>query len=393
MEDTKCYIEAQSSHRHNKQSENGDAHQLMKIELPFVQQLTFSVKQEVPEPPHIKEEEVWFQGLDQAGVTQDCSTRVMRECGPKQSQLYHREGEIKIKAEPVSSNSTTKADVNQRYGFKLDSHWGPVPHVKHDVKSDSSDSDEAQQPLKSNKLQGSKWSTKPGVFCRVCSQRFQLWSHLRAHMKTHVTTQIAPTGEKTFSCSYCGKIYSKRNGVNMHVRMHAAVKQFSCSECGKRFTRNHYLINHMKVHTGEKPFPCSVCGKTFSCKGNLSKHMMTHTGEKPFSCSVCTRRFSTKTRLNAHMLRHTGEKPFLCSVCSERFAQKAYLETHMRTHTGETPYGCSVCGLKCAQKSYLVAHMRKHTDARLSCGLCNERFSHKQQASKHKCTSEHSGSK
>ncbi|XP_077389921.1 uncharacterized protein LOC144026792 [Festucalex cinctus] len=376
MEDTKWNAEAQPWQCHYKKNDR----QLLAREEEVVfapQARTSSVKQEVPENYHIREEEVCFQGLDEADIA-------------RSSTCVEREGEIKTKREPESSILTTKADGNQRNGFESDNHLGPLPHVEDDVESDSSDEDEAQQPLKSKRdNESDTCDTKYKIFCRVCHQRFQLWSHLRAHMPTHVTTQTKTSGEKTHSCSFCGKIFSKRHDVTRHVRMHATVKEFSCSECGKSFTFNQRLTLHMRVHTGEKPFPCSVCGKTFSVKVGLSKHMTTHTGEKPFSCSVCARRFSTLAGVNFHMRTHTGEKPFSCSVCTKSFTSTGNLQRHMRTHTGERPYSCSVCGLKFVQNEHLVAHMRTHTGEKtLSCGVCHQRFSRKQQADKHKCSGE-----
>ncbi|XP_060926835.1 zinc finger protein 232-like isoform X1 [Limanda limanda] len=70
-------------------------------------------------------------------------------------------------------------------------------------------------------------------------------------------------------------------------------KSFSCSECGKRFSRSDHLNSHIRIHTAEKPFSCSECGKRFNQRGNLNTHMRIHTGEKPFSCSECGKRFNT----------------------------------------------------------------------------------------------------
>ncbi|XP_077440375.1 uncharacterized protein LOC144062652 [Vanacampus margaritifer] len=381
-QDTKWDAEAQSLHHHHKQND----HQLPARgkALPFVQQVwTSKVKQELPEPPNIKEEEEQLQGLEEADITHS-SAHVKRERGPTPLRLHHGEGDIKIKAEPVSSVQTTKADENLSSRFELDNHLGPLRHAHEYVKSESFESDDTEEPLKNKKLK--ECGTTPQFACHVCRQKFQLWKYLRAHIATHVKTHTKPTGEKTYSCSFCGKIYSKRSAVTVHVKMHATEKEFSCSECGKRFTRNQQLTKHMKVHTGEKTFPCSVCGKTFAYKGNLSVHMRIHTGEKPFSCSVCGSQYSTKANMKSHMLTHTGEKAFSCSVCAESFARSDNLQKHMRTHTGERPFACLACDLKFVQKEHLVAHVRTHSSEKtLSCGVCNQRFSRKQQADKHKC--------
>uniref|UniRef100_A0A3Q2PVS6 C2H2-type domain-containing protein n=1 Tax=Fundulus heteroclitus TaxID=8078 RepID=A0A3Q2PVS6_FUNHE len=43
-----------------------------------------------------------------------------------------------------------------------------------------------------------------------------------------------------------------------------AQNPFSCKSCGKKFTYRSRLEIHMKTHTGEKSFSCVTCGKSFS---------------------------------------------------------------------------------------------------------------------------------
>ncbi|KAI3370948.1 hypothetical protein L3Q82_023498, partial [Scortum barcoo] len=52
-------------------------------------------------------------------------------------------------------------------------------------------------------------------------------------------------------------------------------KQHHCRTCGKSFSSSALQI-YERTHTGERPFACAVCGRAFTTKGNLKVHMGTH---------------------------------------------------------------------------------------------------------------------
>ncbi|XP_064628049.1 PR domain zinc finger protein 13-like [Lineus longissimus] len=90
--------------------------------------------------------------------------------------------------------------------------------------------------------------------------------------------------------------------------------------------RSLYLSKSRKGHL------CIYCGKLYSRKYGLKIHLRTHTGYKPLKCKVCLRPFGDPSNLNKHIRLHAeGDTPYRCEHCGKVLVRRRDLERHVKS--------------------------------------------------------------
>lgn len=145
--------------------------------------------------------------------------------------------------------------------------------------------------------------------------------------------------EKNHKCSYCEKMFHRKDHLKNHLHTHDPYKEaFTCQECGKSYNTKLGFKRHLALHAANRgELTCQVCLQRFPSTGILLEHLKTHAGkssgtakEKKHRCEHCERQFYTRKDVRRHMVVHTGRKDFLCQYCAQRFGRKDHLTRHMK---------------------------------------------------------------
>ncbi|XP_016955363.1 zinc finger protein 672 [Drosophila biarmipes] len=101
---------------------------------------------------------------------------------------------------------------------------------------------------------------------------------------------------------------------------------------------------------------CIYCGKVYSRKYGLKIHIRTHTGFKPLKCKFCLRPFGDPSNLNKHVRLHLQTHPGSSSGGAEGGAGGAGSDVDIEGET-ETGYPCGRCHKSFPRRRDLQRHM------------------------------------
>lgn len=89
-------------------------------------------------------------------------------------------------------------------------------------------------------------------------------------------------------CIYCGKVYSRKYGLKIHIRTHTGFKPLKCKFCLRPFGDPSNLNKHLRLHEqNESSHQCHLCHKVVSRRRDLQRHMETkHLFDQPVDMSA-----------------------------------------------------------------------------------------------------------
>lgn len=137
--------------------------------------------------------------------------------------------------------------------------------------------------------------------CTNCNRIFNSCNALKYHNRTHL-------GFRPHKCDICNKSFFAISALKTHIRTHTGDKPFECMHCDRKFRQWGDLKYHIvSIHSNEKNHQCEFCGKAFSRKYSLVVHLRIHTSERNYKCEFCAKSFRASTYLQNHRKIHTGE--------------------------------------------------------------------------------------
>ncbi|GAB0086819.1 PR domain zinc finger protein 13 [Sergentomyia squamirostris] len=93
-----------------------------------------------------------------------------------------------------------------------------------------------------------------------------------AHLETIVSNM--GSSKAGHVCVYCGKLYSRKYGLKIHIRTHTGFKPLKCKYCLRPFGDPSNLNKHVRLHSqANSVYKCHLCDKTLVRRRDLQRHI------------------------------------------------------------------------------------------------------------------------
>jgi len=235
------------------------------------------------------------------------------------------------------------------------------------------------------------------------------------------------TSSKNHQCPHCGKSFTRKSGLRIHLPSHSKVRNFTCSKgCGKKFLRSNDRNRHERAQHGEKRFVCPGCEERFGRKDALSSHLRSNAG---LTCRATTsgtkhsttmsesqlafpdtnatnsdsalhqldessqstidqppRRYWSFTLLSTSALLFNewsdrvaellDDNDVQCNVCLQRTTTNILLAIHLMEHIVQwnmDSFGCPLCHIGTGFYPTLASHLQTHSSRECNLTICVRR--------------------
>ncbi|XP_066991563.2 zinc finger protein Xfin [Anabrus simplex] len=151
--------------------------------------------------------------------------------------------------------------------------------------------------------------------CKICGKKFEMKAQLNGHSSTHL-----------FKCKYCGKQFVNKFQLTRHFKTykHSKLLPYECKDpsCRKKFPDANRLNMHMKLHAIIKQEPERNDGVheprkvTFPTMAELHarRKIRSTVYSRPYQCELCGKHFPNNFKLNRHLNAKKHARPMMNPV-------------------------------------------------------------------------------
>ena len=200
---------------------------------------------------------------------------------------------------------------------------------------------------------------------------------------------VAPW-QRRATCEDCGREFTRRSGMENHMRRVHPQPGVSCKVCGKIFPRASSVNSHMGQAHGRGDHPCKPCKKRFDGAPELKLHnevkhknstealelkLDTEVSSKggAYKCGECGEAFGDPTGVVDHIEAMHEPSGYTCSNCKYMFDKSRDMKNHMRQGCVPAGYSCDQCEKALGSDEELGKHKTAtHPKVAINCDHCGE---------------------